>query len=78
MMELLRHSSEKLDLTLQAFTRFERDKGYFSDMQDVRVIPTFNSLQETFERLVGLQKKLSRLEQYCDKTERIVGLRNMK
>jgi hypothetical protein len=74
-MELLHILSEKLAMTIQAFTRFESDKGYFLDIRDGRTRSTLDSLQETFERLLGLQKKLTRLERSCDQTERIVSKR---
>lgn len=73
MMELLSLLSEKLSMTVQACARFEGDKDYFSDIDHGRVGSTIDSLQETFERLLGLQDKLSRLEQSCDQTERIVS-----
>ncbi|KAF1929712.1 uncharacterized protein M421DRAFT_91531 [Didymella exigua CBS 183.55] len=73
-MELLNILSEKLGMTIQAFTRFEGDKRYFLDIKDSRAVSTFDSLQETFEKLLGLQKKIMRLERSCDQTERIVQL----
>ncbi|KAJ8113691.1 hypothetical protein OPT61_g4239 [Boeremia exigua] len=73
--ELLRLLSDKLAMTLQACTRFERDKYYFMDIENERVHSTLDSLHETFEALADLQNTLARLEQECDKTEHIVGSR---
>lgn len=72
-MRLLRLLTENLTLTVQAFARFDEDKSYFSDINDDRVAATFDSLYETFDRLVVLQNKLESLQVSCDNTERIVS-----
>ncbi|KAF3034718.1 hypothetical protein E8E12_007033 [Didymella heteroderae] len=73
-MILLRLMSKPLTLTVQAFARFDGDKSYFSDIDDDRVAATFDSLYETFDRLVVLQNKLESLQLSCDNTERIIQL----
>lgn len=72
-MRLLRLLKETLTLTVQAFARFDDDKSYFSDIKDERVAASFDSLYETFDRLVVLHNKLESLQVSCDNTERIVS-----
>jgi hypothetical protein len=68
---------EQLSGSLRAWEGFMApagDQRYFTDMPYVKAGSLLNSINESFQRLADLERKLLRLADSCGMFENIVGL----
>jgi hypothetical protein len=59
-----------------SFTSANGDLAYFSDAHtNAHMVRTFNQLKDVFDHLLGLQKRLQRIAEQCEKRAQTVNLR---